>query len=195
MDDLKALFELIMAHQWWWPTFFYLGGLGIAFFHSDLLFFLLGVRHSSLLLLMICGICLSLGEVTLSFMARKLGPKIYRHGPLSLVLKPKHLLRARRIIARYGLFALLAIRFLPGTRSAVFLSMGMLRYPMYKIFLMNLLSLAVWAPILYLAGKMLWIDRNQLESLLSSALLLALFLIAIVLILYYLSKHFKKPRQ
>lgn len=195
MAQLQAFITDLMGHTYLWPMAIYLGGAGIPLFPSDIIFFLLGASNAKVTLVMACMIALALGESSLCFMARKLGPKIYRHGPLALFIKPVKLLRARRLIHRYGIYTLLATRFLPGTRAAVFLSVGMLRYPLRQVFLLSLISQCLWVPLLYFSGKLLWIELHDLKQLLASVAPIGVAALAILAVCGLLNRHFRKPRE
>ena len=175
-----------------YPLLFFLGGMGIPLFHSDVLFFLLGAGKLSLFTLCACAISLSLGELVLCVVARKYGLKIYRHGPFSLFIKPSHLLRTRKLVKRHGPLIIVIARFIPGARSSTFVLLGCLRYQRSKIFFAALLSLALWAPLLYYCGRLLWLPLDSLQRVLSSILPIFLSMSFIVLITFIIYKRRKK---
>lgn len=65
--------------------------------------------------------------------------------------------RAQRLFRRYGSVLVLSVRFLYGVRMALPFAIGMSRYPARRFFALDLLSAAIWAPLVaglgYLFGR------------------------------------------
>lgn len=83
---------------------------------------------------------------------------IVRHPRVVRILSEKHLDRAQAWLDRYGLWLVVANRFLTGIRSAISLAAGMGRMRFRGVFLAALLGIMAWNGILLGAG--LLVGRN-----------------------------------
>jgi membrane protein DedA with SNARE-associated domain len=60
---------------------------------------------------------------------------------------------AERSLERYGMGLIIACRFIPGGRTAVTLSCGIIRYPWRKFCVATMIAAIIWATYAFLAGR------------------------------------------
>lgn len=102
------------------------------------------------------------------------------------------ILKAEQWIQKYGLWLVLANRFLPGIRSVISLSAGFARLSTYKVVVLSFISSSLWNTILIYLGYSLgtnWlIVQDTLKHILSQYSKYFLIFSLIVLLIYILIK-------
>lgn len=110
----------------------------------------------------------------------------------------KSIIAAENWFARYGLYVVLANRFLPGVRSVISLVSGITRLNQVKVLLLALASAAVWNLIWIKIGFMLgnnWqIVREKAGSLIEGYNIIVGAVIALAAICFIIYKLIKKRR-
>ncbi len=95
-----------------------------------------------------CLVGIFLGDLLLYLAGRTLGRAAVERRPLRWLISAEALARGEAWFARRGLGALLAARFLPGSRLPTYVAAGVLRYPAGAFSLALLGAAAVWTPLL-----------------------------------------------
>src|SRR3546814_37958 len=95
------------------------------------------------------------GDAISYYIGRLLGPKIVRSWPLNK--QRRAVARARYFFYKYGVLTIFAGRFLGPLRSVVPSVAGVMRMPHLRFQIANILSAALWVPLMllpgYLAGR------------------------------------------
>jgi membrane protein DedA with SNARE-associated domain len=86
-------------------------------------------------LLPLCILAVVLGDGCLYFLGRKFGPRLLDLPLLKRLLSPEHRDHIERNFHRYGIKILLFARLLPGIRSPIFLTAGIMRLPLKRFLL------------------------------------------------------------
>jgi membrane protein DedA with SNARE-associated domain len=117
------------------------------------------------------------------------------------ILIPARIARAEEVFARHGGKTLFAARFMPGLRSAVFISAGICRTPLWKMLVFDggagLLSVPLWVWVGYAFGEHIP-QIHAYASRIKTVLLIAVALIVLVALVYQLRQHRRavaKPRR
>ena len=111
------------------------------------------------------------GDGCMFMMGKVYGDKVLRFKPIAKVLTPARFRMVQRKFVRYGNWVLFLARFLPGMRTAVFVSAGMSRrVPFWRFLLMDgfaaLISVPAWVYLGHwgasnLDDLMKWVHRGQ----------------------------------
>lgn len=112
-----------------------------------------------------------IGDSTMFLIGRHLGERALRLRWIAHVLTPRRYALVQQQFARYGSRLMFVARFLPGLRSAVFLTAGMTRRVSFVRFLLldgfaALISVPVWIALGYYGAEnhdwlLAWIKRGQ----------------------------------
>lgn len=94
-----------------------------------------------------CGLGIFVGDLML-YLAGRLGRPWLGRAPLSWFVDAAGVERAERWFDRRGGWAILASRFLPGTRIATYVTAGLLRMKALSFAIQLLVPVALWTPIL-----------------------------------------------
>ena len=97
------------------------------------------------------GICFAgilVGDLTIFFTGRLFGAKAVRHAPFRWVLNERRLRSTEEWFRRRGAMVVIASRFLPGSRLAVYFTAGVVRVEVGKFLLVFVLAAALWTPLL-----------------------------------------------
>ena len=97
------------------------------------------------------GICFAgilVGDLAIFFSGRVFGAKAVRHAPFRWVLSERRLRSTEEWFRRRGTMVVIASRFLPGSRLAVYFTAGMVRVGVGKFLLVFILAAALWTPFL-----------------------------------------------
>ena len=123
-----------------------------------------------------------IGDGTRFTLGRGFGERILRFRPIRRILPPRRFAQVQEKFAKYGNWVLFVARFLPGLRSAIYVTAGMSRQVCYCRFLIMdgmaaLISVPVWVYLGYLGAYnrdwlMKWVERGQAGLLSFAALLL-----------------------
>lgn len=95
-----------------------------------------------------------LGFFLLFMLARRLGVEFFERRKLKW-LSRENLTSAKRAVGRFGYAAILVNRFLPGIRSAISITAGLLKMPSKYVLPLSFVSAAVWNLIWIAAGSAL----------------------------------------
>ncbi len=87
-----------------------------------------------------------LGDSILFWMGRRYGTSIMEHRWFRRIAKPWLVEKARRMYSEHGAKILFAARFMPGLRSAMFLTAGVFRVPYWKFALIDGLAALISVP-------------------------------------------------
>lgn len=102
------------------------------------------------------------GDLLLVAAGRHFGRAALQRRPLRGRVSPDAIARGEQWFARHGRFALLASRFLPGTRLPLSLAAGVLRVPAATVVVIFSASALVWAPLLVGLGA--WAGQGTTEA-------------------------------
>ncbi len=97
------------------------------------------------------GICLAgilVGDLAVFLAGRFLGARAVRHAPFRWVLNERRLRSTEEWFHRRGAMVIVASRFLPGSRLAVYFTAGMVRVGVGKFLLVFVIAAALWTPLL-----------------------------------------------
>jgi membrane protein DedA with SNARE-associated domain len=124
-------------------------------------------NDSSLILMMFVGLAgVLVGDSLMFHMGRKYGTHILEHRWLSRAVRPWMLQRTRQLYCDHGAKILFAARFMPGIRSAMFLSAGTFGVRYWKFFLIDGLAALISVPLWVWAG---WKFSAHIENILGGA--------------------------
>jgi membrane protein DedA with SNARE-associated domain len=111
----------------------------------------------------------------------------------------KSIVAAEKWFERYGLFVVLANRFLPGIRSVISLVSGITRLNLLKVMLLALVSASIWNLIWIHVGFVLgnkWqVVRERAGDLISKYNIIMGILITLAVLCFIIYKLFKKSRD
>lgn len=139
-----------------------------------------------------------LGFVCLVLVGRFLGReffigKDYRHLPA------RRIAQAEAWFGRYGYLVVLANRFLPGIRSVISLSAGIVRLSLPKVFIMAAISASIWNLVWIHTGYMLgdnWeLVKDRMSAILRNYNMVMLALMAIAAAVFYILRFRRKDRR
>ena len=123
-----------------------MGGLGFPF-PEDATLILTGIFLSSgdikllpALVAVYLGVVIS--DIGLYYAGRVYGRRIVRHRYFSRIIKPERLDRVEESFKKYGIFAILFGRHIPGIRAQVLVASGILRVPFVKYLIADSFSMA-----------------------------------------------------
>ncbi len=90
---------------------------------------------------------LVIGDTGWIWMCRHFGTRIIHSRRLKRMMHPRRLLEAKYAMEQRGTIVLILARFIPGTRTAVLTMTGVLHVPWWKFLVVEMLTVAVTAPI------------------------------------------------
>jgi membrane protein DedA with SNARE-associated domain len=124
-------------------------------------------NDSNLGLMMLTGLAgVLIGDSIMFHMGRKYGAQIMEHRWFSRVIRPWLLQRARQLYDDHGAKMLFAARYMPGIRSAMYLSAGTFGVPYWKFLLIDGSAAMISVPLWIWAG---WKFSGQIEHILGGA--------------------------
>lgn len=143
-----------------------------------------GLGHANVHVMCVVGLLGVLAGDAMMFLAgRHFGPRLLSTRWLGWLLAPPRYARVQRLFARHGDRLMFGARFLPGLRSAIYLSAGMSRRVSFPRFLLfdgaaALISVPIWIYLGYFGAanhdKLLdWITRGKYGVLLAVVLVAA----------------------
>jgi len=122
---------------------------------------------ANLYLMMLTGLAgVMVGDSLMFRLGRKYGVHIVEHKWVKRFAKPWLLEKARQKYAAHGSKILFAARFMPGLRSAMFISAGVFGVPFWKFFLIDGFAALISVPVWVWAG---WRFSGHIEQILGSA--------------------------
>jgi membrane protein DedA with SNARE-associated domain len=146
------------------------------------------------LILPVCLVAISISDVILYGMGRWWGASLLKRRWMSRLLPPERREHIERNFHRYGLRILLLVRWVPGIRSPMFITAGIMRLPLYQFVIADGIAIAVGHTVIF--GLAFWFGdqfgdlvknvENTFDSMLRPILILAL----ILAIAGYLLLHF-----
>lgn len=188
MDSLMALLQSLQGAPAYVLLFAVLAGSGVGLpVNEDLLLAgaaALTLRHVMepvpLVAVAWCGVLCADGLIF--HWGRRFGPHLMRHRLAARALPPRRVDAMERAVQRWGPACILAVRFMPGLRSALLFAAGSMKIPYRQFFLFDGIAAMVELPLLVWAVRRLgshWdailaaLQRWQ-AILLAAAVLLAL---------------------
>lgn len=137
-------------------------------------------NDSSLILMMAVGLSgVLVGDSLMFHMGRKYGGHILEHRWLSRAVRPWMLERTRQLYSKHGTKILFAARFMPGIRSAMFLSAGTFGVRFWKFFLIDGMAALISVPLWIWAG---WKFSGHIEHILGGARTATITIVSVLLI-------------
>lgn len=112
-------------------------------------------------------------------------------GWMSRLVKPDHLARADRWLARLGGWSVLVARVLPGTRAVAFVGAGVRRMPLRHFLLFDLAGALLWVPLVLALGAAIGEEIGGLDQIAGTARRLAVWIIAVTLLLVLLWRRWR----
>jgi len=135
------------------------------------------------------------GFMMLFLLGRKLSREFFISKNYSF-FSAESITTAENWFRQYGLFVVIANRFLPGIRSVISIVAGISTLDVRKVFLLSLVSASVWNIIWIYAGYVLgnnWdLVKEKIGHLMRSYNIVVGIIIAIALIAYLIIRHKKK---
>jgi membrane protein DedA with SNARE-associated domain len=149
------------------------------------------------LILPVCLIAIAISDVILYGIGRWWGSGLLKHGWMSRLLPPARREHIERNFHRYGLRILLLVRWLPGIRSPMFITAGIMRLPLYQFVIADGIAIIVGHSVIF--GLAYWFGdqfgdlvknaENTVDTMLRPILILVLILaIAGYLLLHFLRR-------
>ena len=139
-----------------------------------------------------------MGFLTLFWLGGYLGRRFFIEKDYRF-LKAEDILKAEAWFSRYGYFLIAMNRFLPGVRSAISLSAGMTRLKASYVAPLAFLSCAVWNLIWILMGYTLGTHWDIVESKFTMIMkrynITIVILLALILLLWFAGKRFRKKSR
>lgn len=120
------------------------------------------------------GICV--GDIGLYALARHFGPAISSRSWFSKRLTPERLERAQQLSRRWGIPALAASRFIPGTRLPMTVASGFLKMPLRRFASVSALASVLW--VFSVFGAVMTLSARTASVKLSFAIIAALLFAA-----------------
>ena len=114
-----------------------------------------------------------IGDLLIYFVGRWLGPKALRVWPFSKLISQATLERTSRWFEQRGLLAILATRFMPGTRLPTYFSAGALRTNPLQFTVYFVVAATIWTPALVWGSARIGGKLTEKVALLERALPLA----------------------
>lgn len=152
--------------------------------------------RANLYLMMLTGLAgVMVGDSLMFRLGRKYGVHIVEHKWVRRFAKPWLLEKARQKYAAHGSKILFAARFMPGLRSAMFISAGVFGVPFWKFFLIDGFAALISVPVWVWAG---WRFSSHIEQILGSARTATyciVGLLAVALIAWGLWEYFHNLRK
>lgn len=153
-----------------------------------------GMGHADVQVMFIVGMTgVLIGDATMFTIGRLFGEKVLAWRFVAKLLTPARYCAVQDKFARYGNRLMFVARFLPGLRSAIFLTAGMTgRVPFWRFLLLDgmaaLISVPAWVYLGYFGAYnrdwlLTWIGRGQ------AGILAVIGLISLVLLLGYLKRR------
>ncbi|MGQ5523190.1 DedA family protein [Chitinimonas sp. PSY-7] len=134
-----------------------------------------------------------IGDATMFTIGRLFGEKVLAWRFVSKLLTPARYCAVQDKFARYGSRLMFIARFLPGLRSAIFLTAGMTRrVPFWRFLLLDgfaaLISVPAWVYLGYFGAfnrewLLKWISRGQV------GILIAIAVVALILLVGYFKRR------
>lgn len=144
------------------------------------------------------------GFLMLFYLGRFLGKEFFIEKNYKYFTK-KQIINSEKWFQKYGYFIVLLNRFLPGIRSVISISSGVLKLSPLKVILLSSVSASIWNFIWIQAGFMLGNNWNEVKKgigkVLSSynkiAILIMIIIFSIFIIrhLKYIKKYFKRFKK
>jgi len=186
--DLNHILDFLTG-PYFYPSFFILMilcGLGFPL-NSDLVLLFVGSLSSTknltlevLILLAVIG--LGLGDSLTFLIGKRIGFKLLKVRPLSIIFKKERIWSARRFIKKKGPKVIFLVRFIPGTRTATILTSGIFKIKFSSFLLYNLLGISILSTSLLLSGSFFISGINQAKE--NLPILLAVMFLGSLVILF-----------
>ena len=203
-DFLKELFTWICLHADYapYPLFFLLLLSGLLLPVSEDLVVILGGMIAAhcvdsekfplfLFFMLWSGVLLSAWETY--WIGRILGPKIFSLPVIHSFIKPKHINRAEQLIAKYGIFSFIVVRFFPGgVRNALFLTSGLTKMPFILFVGRDSIAVSLTTTILFFIGYIFEANFDQIFG--NFERIDKIFLIIVFLLIIYLIYRYKTKK-
>lgn len=132
------------------------------------------------------------GDSFMFFMGRKFGHNVFKLPGFRRYFTEKRIRKAEEKILNNSMFICFIARFLPGLRSAVFLSSGMMGVPFWVFFTLDGLAALISVPFWVVLA---WYFSQNLEEALTLAKEFQVYILLGVLSLIATYYFFKKSRQ
>jgi len=149
-----------------------------------------------------CFVGVMIGDATLFYMGRKMGYRVFKLPIFRSIFNEKRIALAREKVLGNSHFICFTARFLPGLRSPLFLTSGILGVRPVVFFMLDgfaaLISVPVWIMLGWWFGNQLKTDPTTLDSLLDVAkeFNIVIFSVVVALILVYVVyKRVKKSKN
>lgn len=121
-----------------------------------------------------------IGDSTVFYIGKTFGEKFFDKKLSGRIITPARYQAIKEWFGRYGKWMLFAARFMPGLRSAIFLTAGVTRFVRYRVFIIidlsaALISVPVWIYLGYYGASnwdwlAMWISRSHMAILVIIAL-------------------------
>jgi membrane protein DedA with SNARE-associated domain len=127
--------------------------------------FLVGTgKLGFLLVLAVTTVGSTIGFVLLFYVARNFGEKIISSGKIRW-FSAESISRARTMLGRFGYLIIAVNRFLPGVRSVISISAGLLEMKPFPVIIFSLISATLWNLACISAGYALGSNWSEFRSL------------------------------
>jgi len=138
-----------------------------------------------------CGLGIYIGNVILYFIGWFFGAAALDRAPLKWLFKEKTVTYCQNLFERRGLAIIFLSRFLPGSRTPIFLTAGIMRLDMVKLLLFFAATLVVWTPLLVFVVMYFGRQAIELLNIYSSyglPILVALVVVCVLIVRYILPR-------
>lgn len=155
--------------------------------------YLTGTGHGNLVIIWLASATgMSFGNILLYLLARSQGEHLLRWGFIKAQLTPRHLHKAEGWFHRYGTWAILGAKIIPGMNFTVVFCCGVLRSPCRKIypafFFSNLLLFGTLVGIARYVGEEWHAVLSQGEKMAFGAGIILIVFIVLVITIYRRSR-------
>ncbi|PIE01611.1 MAG: hypothetical protein CSA81_11230 [Acidobacteria bacterium] len=144
-----------------------------------------------------CVLGLHGGDFALFCIGWILDDRLFKLPLIRKLFPDKKVQKAKKLIAKHGLYSLVIARLTPYIRGACYLTLGSLRMDMFKFNIINLFVAAIYTLFFFLPGYFLitQLDNLKLISKYGNTLLFVLFAVLILGVVLHWKKKKKHPNS
>ena len=179
--------------------FFLITVSSLSLCNSDLAFITAGTLSATgffdyRILIFLGFFALLAGDSIVFFSGRKWGRTLVRKKPLSLVLNDEKMDAAETFFKKKGVILLFFVRFIPFTRTAIFLTTGSLQVKAKYFYLFNAFSTAIYLPLIIIGSNRAGANATEIISTIKKFQFIPI-IILISLALYLYIKKFRLKKE